>query len=374
MALFFELFSDAGIIDSIEDKVDMLCHASTSIVSSIDPQHSAQLALQLLTPSALLDASTEIVGAVSSVLDLNGLGDIALVDRIIALCRPLVQRHAADVLDGCCSLMLSRYRILNGNEQVADAVLWLRKGVELESLVLPAEVRTIGTCYRTLAAICYAAVHEIAEEFLTRNEFMIEEATSRALCRTEAILEGLRQGADADVSSTVPAVRTLRSVYKCCRSADSVQVRADELIECFRRVKRDDDCIQRTVVPPCFHWTFLLMARKFILKAEEISYFEEGYRVSVFDAAGVALLMGALNDLAVLNRAKLRNRRYDESEVKDMTLVMCLALERAYVAEHLNKIGPVRPVIPGRKATGYLAFVSHPNDTKLTTVSRILDG
>lgn len=371
-ALLYAMCLEAGVAGSHGEISDMLRHASMSILSTIEPEHSTYLVIQLLRPFALRDGGDEIIGTIASILELHDSDDTLLAARIIEICRPLIQRQAADVLDGCCSLILSCYRSLTGFAQLADGVHWLQKGVELESTVLAAEIRAEGSCYRTLAVLCYRAAKELADEFLEGNDTRHQGPTSRALDRAKHILEGLENSGDAGIASTLPA-RTLRSLFICCGGVASIKERADQLITCFQTTMRIGEFTLRSFVPQGLHWTLLQVARKLIFKAAEASSSDNANPLCVFDAAGITLLMDTLNQHRLLERTRPHLRRFSDDEIKEMERAMSLALKCALVAKPVDAYGSGSPVSLTPKEGSYLNFLSQANVARVAAVSSMFD-
>jgi hypothetical protein len=377
----YTLYIGAGVGETlIAEKAELLTRTSAAVLSSVGALQSTQLSIQLLMPYALEDGSSELVETIAATLELHTPADYSISSRVIDLCRPLLDGHALDVLDGCSCLLLACYRDSCYSGRYGDAVFCLRKGVELEAQVLPGEVLSEGLCYRKLAGDCNRAVQELADDFLSRDGFLNAGEVSAVVDLAESMITGLDCDTHGNLASFIPSVRVLRSVAASCLGGISLRERADHLVACLRPEGRSDGRVRFPAASPSLSWQLLQMTNKILLEVEHVSNQAATDPTPAFDVDGVAVLMQKLGEVRSLERAKPRcARRCSESEMTEMERGLGLALKRAYAGSKLGaKAGESQGESTdlkdqGPMDQGYFSFLLMSYDKKIATVGSILD-
>lgn len=325
-------------------------------------------------PYALEDGSGEIVEAIAATLERHTPPDYSFASRVIELCRPLLDAHAADVMDGCCSLLLACYRDHCYSGRYGDAIFCLGKGVELEARVLPGEVLPEGSCYRTLARDCNRVVQQLAEDFLSKDGFLHAGETTAVVELAESMIEGLDSNTIGSFTSFIPSARVLRSVAASCRGGMSLRERAGGLVACMRGESRINGRVRRSVASPSLCWLLLQMSHKVLLEVERIANHAATDPTPAFDVDGITVLMKQLGELRSLERAKPRcARRCSEGDVAELERLLGLALKRAYAGcKRGTKEGETQGKAFQPKDQGYFSFLLMSNDTKKATVDSML--
>lgn len=365
----------SGSVPSME-KADLLSRSSSAILSSVDRLQATQLSIQLMMPYALEDGSSELVEAIAAALDRCSLPDYSFVSPLIDLCRPLLERRAADVMDGCCSLLLSCYRDQLCVGRYGDAIFCLRKGVELEALVLSGEALSEGSCYRTLTGVCNRAVEQLADDFLSRDGFLKQGDTSAVVDMAESMIEGLDSDSSSDLTSFIPSVRVLRSVAAGCGGGIPICERANRLVACLRPEVRSNGRARRSVASPSLCWRLMQMSHKVLLEVERIGNQVSTDPTPALDVGGVTVLMKQLGELRSLERAKPPcARRYSESDMAEIERGLVLALKRAYVGKQREKsASDAQRQASNPKDQGYFSFLLGSNDKKMAAVDSMLSS
>ena len=249
-------------------------------------------------------------------------------NNLIALCRPLINRQSVEVLDGCCALVLARHSYYMELEQYGDAVHWLRRGIDLEAVLLP--VLEQGACHRTLVSHCWNVSRELALGLLEADE----EAAQRAEQVALSTIEGLQGDTPADVSQ-ISAVQVLKALTACCQINFHSKELGDRIAACLRQQPPDnpEGTVRRCLAPVSLHWLLLQIAEK-IIRMDENSVSQDP-STCAFDSAGVTLLMERLLQFRVLHKDNTSSVvGLSDNKVLAMQATFAKALARAFIAKN----------------------------------------
>ena len=128
-SLLCNMCLDADLVQGGEPlQTDLLEAAAFAINSSLANKCSdvgVRLVVRLLLPFAQPKADPRIVATLAHAVEHHTPKSDVEVRNLLSLCRELVERKSVRVLDGCVSLVLSRYRNYMEQRRPGGALHWL---------------------------------------------------------------------------------------------------------------------------------------------------------------------------------------------------------------------------------------------------------
>jgi len=350
-SLLCNIYVDAKLQLPVPLQSELLQAAAFAISASLagynkkNSDIGVRLILRLLLPFAEPSADVSIVATLGESLERHTPGNDSEARALISLCQPLVERKSVRVLDGCVSLVLSRYRSHLADRRPGGAMYWLLMGIDLESMHCLDEdcdvkdwqsIEAVSVCYRHLATWC----NNVAASFL-RDMQDEKEGFGLYYQTAQEIVKSVKEGPLQTYSTKLPEVRTLElvlGVYDGMTNKDNWTAAAECIVECLEeRGNEYDDGVVSAVAPRSMHWD-LLQLGLLILEADEKRETEVrmGEFAPSFDVKGVRVLMEHLRT-TMWNRELEGLKPLHADVVQKMRLALGIALKRAFVAENARR-------------------------------------
>lgn len=338
------MYIDAELILSEIPRIDFLEAGAFAITSSLANKSrdvGAKLAVRLLLPFAKPGSDyIRIVATLAETLERHAPGSDSEARNLLDLCRPLVERKSVRVLDGCVSLVLSRYRHYLEEQRPGGALHWLLVGIELESLVCLEEdgdlknwqqIEAVSVCYRHLVTWCSSVagslLHGMREE---------REGLGLTYQTAKAMVESVREGPLEYYTSKLPEVKVLAlilEIYDCMADGADWTIAARNITWCLQEeANENDDGVVASLSPRSMHWDLLQLGCR-ILEADEKSYKPK----SSFDVKGVQVLMEQLTIITASRELEGSKAKISVEQTEKMKLALGRGLMRAFVSENARR-------------------------------------
>lgn len=328
------MFLEASIVsaDAALHTTEFLTEAAVSIVSSLasnDSDVGIDLAVRLLMPFAMQeDCSPEIIACLAEILEHYNPSSDASATNIFRQCEKLIeQQKSRRVLESCASVVLCRYRFHLCQSNPGRAVAWLLRGVKMEAMLTINA--TDGSCYRTLAALCFSTAGAILNA-MSNSEQLDGEVTKTARAMTVEI--------EKDDPSRDIKIRELAFVVVFMQAQAMFEAALNDdrallpkcIITCLTKGAADKHDPPTTYLPLPMQADLLEIACKLILDDfEEVQESGTTATTCVFEKRGISLLMESL--LLLETNSELK------ADTDNMKEVLLRGLSQAIVAENATK-------------------------------------
>ena len=361
------MFLEASIVspEAAVHKTEFLTEAAMSIVSSLasrasrasnDSDVGIHLATRLLLPYIMQDdCSPEIVACFTEILEHYDPSSDSDARNVVNRCEKLIllQKNRR-VLESCASIILCRYRFHVSQSRPGEGVAWLLQGVKLEAIMT--ENAADGSCYRTLAALCYSTAGAILNA-MSKNEQLDGEVTLTARGMAKEIgRDDLSTGDDIKIRELFPVVvfMQVHGMFDAAVSGDS-RLLSKCIVTCLTKGRHDKSGIATTFIPVPLQAALLEIACKLILdNFEEVQEKGTTCSICVFEKKGISILMESLFLLEAHGDSSV-----DYDKMKE---VLLRGLSQAIIAENATK-----PLL--RKAKGGLTVSEEALSASVRTCS-----
>ena len=314
----------------------------SSSLASTSSEAGTRLAVRLLLPFAKPSADPSIVATLGETLSRHTPSSDLEARNLIELCRHLVEKESTRVLDGCVSLVLSRYRSYLAENRPGGALHWLLVGIELETIQCLDEneelqnwqsIEATSVCYRHLVTWCGGVASSLLRDMMDEKEglgFLYATAIDMVKAAKEGPLE--------DYATQLPQVQTLElvlGIYDGLTDEDDWTPVARKITQCLQEVPRDsDNGVVSSLAPRSMHWDLLQLGQR-VLERDE--YMEKSSKLgkfsSSFDVKGIQVLLEQLTKIS-LGRELEGEKPLPVDVVQKMKLSLGHGLKRAFVAEN----------------------------------------
>jgi hypothetical protein len=255
------------------------------------------------------------------------------VRNLLSLCRELVERKSVRVLDGCVSLVLSRYRNYMEQRRPGGALHWLLVGIEMESLVCLGpdgnldnwqNIEAVSVCYRHLVTWCTSVAGSLLRGMLEEREGLgLVYATAKAM------VDAVKEGPLEAYAAQLPEVRTLELVlamYDGMADGKDWSMVARNITICLQEeANMNDGGVVASLAPRSMHWDLLQLGYKIL---------ETG--CPSFDVKGVQVLLEQLTVITT-SREVEGLKPLPPSQIDKMKLALGKGLMRAFVSENAKR-------------------------------------
>ena len=316
--------------------------ALSSSLAGTSSDAGARLAVRLLLPFAKPSADPSIVATLGETLSRHTPSSDLEAKNLIQLCRPLVGKESVRVLDGCVSLVLSRYRSYLANNRPSGALHWLLVGIELETLLCLNEegelenfqnIEASSTCYRHLVTWCASVAASLLRDMMDEKEglgYLYATATDMVKASKEGPLE--------DYATMLPEVQTLElvlGIYDGLTNKDDWTSVARNITLCMQEEPRDfDDGVVASLAPRSMHWDLLQLGQLVLERDEKLETTSRSVEFSPsFDVKGIQVLLEQLTKIS-LSLELEGEKPLPADVVQKMKLSLGNGLKRAFVAEN----------------------------------------
>lgn len=335
-------------------QTELLLSASQAILSSLTSSQvgiGVRLSTRLLLPHATPDGNVRVTATLGETLERYAPPSDAETRSLLSLCRPLVERKSVRVLDGCVSLILSRYRHCVAAKRPGGAVHWLLRGIDFEKLVYADDSNEnghYGTWQRVLAS-------GICGSFLTTYCVKTSQSLLKGLVESESsgnlgwdfsaakdMVESIREDDMSASARMIQQVKLLFHVFDIARAiveGEGDEAIARNIVACLEETPNDDDDgVVAPLAHPSMYGHFLSLAFD-ILKRDEERYECGGSQDrfnSSFDVNGIHILMGRFTQIELQSDGDFETVEAVSTvgEGSSSKKALCNGLMRAFVSEN----------------------------------------
>ena len=339
VSLYYNLFLEYGILPAepeLEDlSVRYLCEAASAIVASYAgpfPDIGVQLGTRLLKPYAARGGHPEVLAMIESILQHYAPSSDQYARTMISICTPLVERKSLQVLEGCASTLLYRFRQhkKDGNSGVGARILL--DGIELEAFVLPQP--ELGSCYRALAAECHSASLHLLQTIVENSRG--NNVLDPSVCFAAKSMQQVFENHAVETQKIPEAMQLVRvvGIFELMVAQEDFSINTgNQIVACLETSKDTETGVVSSSSSLSLHW-LLLQVALIILKLKEgepIVPENQQPTSAVFDKKGVTLL------LQTLDRLRVALASPSMEELGEMTKSFALALVHAFDVENSKK-------------------------------------
>ena len=330
--------------NSIDLPVELLLNAVFSLRASFSVEEGqedvgTQLSVRMLLPHIRPRADPRLAAMLADTLEHHTPKSDAEADALLLLCSDFVERKSVQALDGCISVVLSRYQHYEKEQRPAGAINWLLKGIELEALLYcdqskegtsawQEQLSSSGVCYRLLNTICLHTAQSLLKCLLRE-----EDSIALTHVRGEEIVIELEK---SNLMSYVPAVRLLDHIVAITTSSaehpDEALI-ADHIISCLADERNDeDDGVVSSLARSSMHWDLLRLAHQILERRADMDF------TAPFDVRGMQVLMERFTTvLACREVERVKTELASQEDIQAMRLSFSNGLMKAFVAENAQK-------------------------------------
>jgi hypothetical protein len=292
MTVLFHIYFESGILptDLSHQHSEFFREAALAIVSSCSKDYGdigTVLALRLLIPFVLDSGNMEALSLLSELLEHRAPSSDAELKNVVTLCLPLIERKSMQVLEGCISMMIYRFRYCVSNNLVHEGVYWLLYGLELENK----HANSHGTCHQQLVAFCFHLTDKLLGGLIQK-----EACDPIASQHAQDTVEEIQRMEGFDVAK-YPEILTLIyswNIFAALIQDNDLKTAAEYVVLCLDS-KLHDGMAVTTIAPISFHWPLLQVAIKII--SESVNSFDSQ---CPFDKHGIDVLRKVLLNLQIL--------------------------------------------------------------------------
>ena len=343
---------DADLIPSEAPQIELLEAGAFAIVSSLAskaPDLGAKLATRLLLPYANPGKEySRVVATLAETLERHTPGSDPEARNLLDLCRALIEKRSVRVLDGCVSMILSRYRHYLKTENLpGQALHWLLVGIELESLVCFEEngelenwqqIEAVSVCYRHMITWCTSVAGSLLRGILDEICGTVQQKEGLGLTyqTAKAMIESFTEGPLERYTSKLSEVKVLSLVLEMydgiAANSDWAAVARNITLCLQEEANENDDGVVASLAPRSMHWDLLQLGCH-ILEVDEKSF----KSISSFDVKGVQVLMEQFTIISSSRELEGSKLKLSTEQFEKTKLLFGRGLMRAFVAENARR-------------------------------------
>jgi len=343
-SLLCNLFIDADHELPKQFQTDFLNAAAFALSSSLantSQDLATRLVVQLLVPFCTPSADPCVVATLGLTLEHYTPSSDVEARNLLEICRPLVEQESIRTLDGCVSMVLSRYRSYLRENRPSGALHWLLLGIEMESLLCLGEDGTLdhwqtieakSVCYRHLITWCGSVASNLLQHTLDQKEGL-----GMLYHSAKDMIKAAKEGPLETYVVQLPEVQTLELVagmFDGLTDQDYTLVARNITLSLQEEARAFDNGVVSALAPRSMHWNLLQLGQRVLERDErEEVQSQLGDFTPSFNVKGIQVLLEHLIKIE-LGRELEGLKPLPSDVLQRMKLSLGVGLKRAFVAEN----------------------------------------
>ena len=312
---------------------EFLATAAWNIVGSMenDCDAGADLAVRLLMPF-VSDGNIDLLSNLCRIVDRYSPSSMLHMDRMLDLCRPLVERKSIQALESCRSMIMSRFLNARRNHRCNEQITCLLSGVRLESLIYD-EPRT-GLCWLHLSRVCLELSNALLSLVSTSVERVDSDIDDEDMKRdSQQVLDTLDDSMITwKFTPKLVLSHCLRIYDASCNPTSDLSDSARSIVELLRNQNLATEGTRR--LASChMQWALLSIATSIIEEEHEDD--DTTTHATVFSPDDIGVLMDAM--VMLLARTRGVKEIPSGSTIEKMKNVLTRGIAPAYVTENSKR-------------------------------------